>query len=235
MTDRVFTRAESRSISNSLDSTTDMAHPTRTGDVVVFASPPYQYDGATPGTLVALSHFFGQHGYVPDLHDLHANVNMRATLLAGGDSIRRTQVHHLRAIDVAPTMAYLMRIPLPQQAQGEVRLDMLKKNQRATLVSLIGLNDFHGQLDPTTMRMDNLNISVGGAAYLATMFDEEAASLSRRTLLFAAGDNVGASPPNSGLLQDMPTIDVENAWGLHATSYGNHEFDRLDQFWRLAG
>ena len=23
----------------------------------------------------------------------------------------------------------------------------------------------------------------------------------------------------------MPAIDVENAWGLHATSYGNHEFD----------
>ena len=45
------------------------------------------------------------------------------------------------------------------------------------------------------------------------------------TLLLAAGDNVGASPPNSGLLEDMPAIDVENAWGLDATSLGNHEFD----------
>ena len=26
-------------------------------------------------------------------------------------------------------------------------------------------------------------------------------------------------------LQDKPAIDVENAWGLQATSYGNHEFD----------
>ncbi|HYO44752.1 MAG TPA: 5'-nucleotidase C-terminal domain-containing protein, partial [Candidatus Limnocylindrales bacterium] len=26
-------------------------------------------------------------------------------------------------------------------------------------------------------------------------------------------------------LEDMPTIDVENAWGLDATSLGNHEFD----------
>jgi 2',3'-cyclic-nucleotide 2'-phosphodiesterase (5'-nucleotidase family) len=26
-------------------------------------------------------------------------------------------------------------------------------------------------------------------------------------------------------LQDKPAIDVENAWGLDATSYGNHEFD----------
>ena len=30
---------------------------------------------------------------------------------------------------------------------------------------------------------------------------------------------------SSALLQDMPAIDVENAWGLDATSYGNHEFD----------
>jgi 2',3'-cyclic-nucleotide 2'-phosphodiesterase (5'-nucleotidase family) len=57
------------------------------------------------------------------------------------------------------------------------------------------------------------------------MFDEEAASLPGPTLLLAAGDNVGASPPNSALLDDMPAIDVENAWGLDATSFGNHEFD----------
>ena len=57
------------------------------------------------------------------------------------------------------------------------------------------------------------------------MFDEELASLPGHGLLLAAGDNVGASPPNSLLLEDMPAIDVENAWGLDATSYGNHEFD----------
>jgi 2',3'-cyclic-nucleotide 2'-phosphodiesterase (5'-nucleotidase family) len=57
------------------------------------------------------------------------------------------------------------------------------------------------------------------------MFDEEAAQLPGQGFLFAAGDNVGASPANSALLQDLPTIDVENAWGMDATSYGNHEFD----------
>ena len=51
-------------------STADMAHPTRTGDLVVFAYPPYQFDAETPGTLIAPSHFFGQHGYVPDVQDL---------------------------------------------------------------------------------------------------------------------------------------------------------------------
>ena len=90
---------------------------------------------------------------------------------------------------------------------------------------MIGLTDFHGQLDPTHDQIDGRNVAVGGAAQLATMFDEEAAQLPGQTLLLASGDNVGASPPNSALLDDMPAIDVENAWGLDATSYGNHEFD----------
>ena len=66
-----------------------MAHPTRTGDLVVFAYPPYQFDAATPGTLVALSAFFGQHGYVPDVQNLDANINMRATFIAGGEASRK--------------------------------------------------------------------------------------------------------------------------------------------------
>ena len=66
-----------------------MAHPTRTGDLVVFAYPPYQFDAATPGTLVARSAFFGQHGYVPDVQNLAANINMRATFMAGGQNIAK--------------------------------------------------------------------------------------------------------------------------------------------------
>ena len=75
------------------------------------------------------------------------------------------------------------------------------------------------------MTFDGINTPVGGAAFLATMFDEELAALPGPGLILAGGDNVGASPPNSALLEDMPAIDVENAWGLDATSYGNHEFD----------
>jgi 2',3'-cyclic-nucleotide 2'-phosphodiesterase (5'-nucleotidase family) len=226
MIDRVFTKAEARYIPNGPDSTTDMAHPTRTGDLVVFSYPPYQFDAATPGTLVSLSHFFGQHGYVPDIQNLDANINMRAAFIAGGNAVRsRIVVSNLRTIDIAPTIAYVMRIPLPQHSQGVVRLDMLRGGRGRSLVPIIGLNDFHGQLEPTNYSMDDQNISVGGAAQLATMFDEESAQFPSGTLLLAAGDNVGASPANSGLLQDMPAIDIENAWGLDATSYGNHEFD----------
>ncbi|WP_244929011.1 5'-nucleotidase C-terminal domain-containing protein [Nocardioides sp. W7] len=223
--DRIFSKAEARHIPNGPGSTADMAHPTRTGDLVVFAYPPYQFDAETPGTLVAASHFFGQHGYVPDVQDLGANVNMRATFLAGGRGIADRSVG-ARSIDLAPTLAFLLGIPEPQHSQGRVLLDVVDDGGRYTPVSIVGLNDFHGQLDPTTRPYDNgINARVGGAAFLATLFDEELDALPGQGLTLSGGDNVGASPPNSALLQDLPAIDVANAWGLDATAYGNHEFD----------
>ena len=223
--DRVFTKAEARYIPIGEGQTSDMAHPTRTGDLVVFSFPPYQFDAETPGTLVAPSHFFGQHGYVPDVQNLDANINMRATFIAGGARIAKGKVT-ARSVDLAPTLAFILGIPQPQHSQGKVLLDVVQGGNGYKPISLVGLNDFHGQLSPTTAIFDSgISANVGGAAFLATMFDEELANLPGPGLLLAAGDNVGASPPNSGLLEDMPAIDVENLWGLDATSYGNHEFD----------
>ena len=223
--DRTFTKDEARYIPNGPGSTADMAHPTRTGDLVVFSYPPYQFDAATPGTLIAPSAFFGQHGYVPDVQDLANNINMRATFIAGGKGVAKATVS-ARTIDLAPTLAFLLEIPVPQQSQGRVLLEIVKGAPSYKPINILALNDFHGQLSPSTLVYDSgISASVGGAAQLATWFDEEFASLKRQGLLLAAGDNVGASPPNSGLLQDMPTIDAENAWGLDATSLGNHELD----------
>lgn len=226
MIDRVYTKAEARYIPNGNDAYADMAHPTRTGDLVVFAYPPYQFDAETPGTLVALSAFFGQHGYVPDVQNLDASVNMRATFFAGGKAIQPNYVtENIRTIDLAPTIAYILDIPEPQQSQGIVRLDLLRGGEARTLVPLAGFTDYHGQLEPTTATYDGKNTNVGGAAYLATLFDEEFANFSEGGFLFSSGDLVGASPANSGLLQDMPAIDVANAWGVDASTFGNHEFD----------
>ena len=224
MIDRAYTKAEARYIPNGANSTADMANPTRTGDLVVFAYPPYQFDAATPGTLVARSAFFGQHGYVPDVQDLRSNTNMRATFIAGGRGITKGRTV-AASIDLAPTMAYLLGISAPMQSEGRVLLEITKGAPRVKPISIIGLTDFHGQLEQTTRSVDGFNTGVGGASQLASMFDEEAARLPGPALLLASGDNVGASPANSSLLEDMPTIDVENAWGLKATSYGNHEFD----------
>ncbi len=156
-----------------------MSHPTRTGDVVAFSYPPYQFDAATPGTLIARSAFFGQHGYVPDVQDLKSNTNMRATFLAGGSRIEDGVARNVRSIDLAPTVAFLLGVPVPQQSQGVVRRDIIDDGDRYTPISIVGLNDFHGQLEPTTTTIDGRAVDVGGAGQLATLFDEEAARAAR--------------------------------------------------------
>jgi hypothetical protein len=97
-------------------------NPTRSGDVVAVALPPYQFDAATPGSLIAPSGFFGQHGYLPDLVDLGHNVNMHATFVAAGAGIRtlHQQIPDLQAVDLAPTITQLLGIPAPDNTQGHV-------------------------------------------------------------------------------------------------------------------
>ena len=67
-----------------------------------------------------------------------------------------------------------------------MRRDLLDNGDDYKPLSIIGLNDFHGQLDPTTRTYDNGSPPpVGGASQLATMFDEEADRLPGRTLLLS--------------------------------------------------
>ena len=135
---------------------------------------------------------------------------MRATFLAGGEGHRARARSTPRTIDLAPTLAYILGIPEPQQSQGRVLLDVVKGGNDVKPISIVGLNDFHGQLDPTTLAVDGINVAVGGAAPLATMFDEELGRLPGRALLLAGGDNVAPRRRTRRLLQDMPAIDVEN-------------------------
>ncbi|MEO7841314.1 MAG: alkaline phosphatase family protein, partial [Anaerolineales bacterium] len=111
---------------------TDALHPNRSGDVVVVFRPPYQSDAATPGTLVAFSQFFGQHGYLPNLVDLAHNVNMHATFVASGPGIAHTNVPvaGVRAIDLAPTLAFLLNIPGPQNARGRILYNLVPNSSR---------------------------------------------------------------------------------------------------------
>ena len=182
MIDRAFTKAEARYIPNGPGRTADMAHPTRTGDLVVFSYPPYQFDAATPGTLVARSAFFGQHGYVPDVQDLSATTSTcaprsspAATASASGTSRRRThdrpgaddRLHARRARAAAepgrgaPRPAEGRRVT---HAGAAHRPDRLPRPTRPDDVA----------------RSTAVNVTVGGASQLATMFDEEAAQLPGR-------------------------------------------------------
>jgi 5'-nucleotidase len=77
-------------------------------------------------------------------------------------------------------------------------------------VKLLGINDFHGQLSPRTLGPPTALRPVGGAAVLASYLQAAADQAEGAAFIIHAGDHVGASPPNSALLQDEPSIDVLN-------------------------
>ncbi len=221
----VFTKAQMADVEGS-----DSLNPTRTGDVVAVSKVPYQFDGATPGTLVAPSKFFGQHGYLPDDVDLKHNIDMHATFVAGGPDIRHlSAVRGVRAVDLAPTLAVLGHFDPPLQAQGRPLTQLVRGGGRYASGQLLGLNDVHGNItgkgltytDPYT----GVHDAAGGIATLATYL-KKARHQDPNTVTVEAGDMVGASPPESALLRDKPTLDALNKMHIDVGTLGNHEFDR---------
>ncbi|MBM7553448.1 bifunctional metallophosphatase/5'-nucleotidase [Thalassobacillus pellis] len=97
-------------------------------------------------------------------------------------------------------------------------------------VQLLGINDFHGQLDVYRTIGDR---KAGGAEYLAAYLNKYEQT-NKNTLIVHAGDVVGASSPVSSLLQDEPTIEILNEIGFDVGTLGNHEFDEgVDEMLRL--
>jgi 5'-nucleotidase len=102
-------------------------------------------------------------------------------------------------------------------------------------LTLLGINDFHGNLLPNNFRLPNVEepIQAGGIETLATIIKEKKAE-NPNTLFIGAGDLIGASPLVSSLLRDEVTIDAMNRLGLAVSVVGNHEFDRgKDELLRL--
>jgi 2',3'-cyclic-nucleotide 2'-phosphodiesterase (5'-nucleotidase family) len=83
-------------------------------------------------------------------------------------------------------------------------------------ITLLNVNDFHGRIDPT----GDLTTK------WATTIEQQRALDPTGTLLFGAGDLIGASLFTSAVQADQPTIDVMNELCMNASSVGNHEFDR---------
>ena len=110
-------------------------------------------------------------------------------------------------------------------------------------VQLLGINDFHGALSTTGSYYgaDGSKISgAGTAALLAGYFSQaennfqSAHNNEGKSLRVQAGDMVGASPANSGLLQDQPTMRILNQMNFSVGTLGNHEFDEgLGEFNRI--
>jgi 5'-nucleotidase len=109
-------------------------------------------------------------------------------------------------------------------------------------LQLLAINDFHGQL--ASRKWDGRE--VGGAAVLKAYLDRERARFGGETFILEAGDLVGASAPESALLQDEPAIrfldllangycgrDRDPRCDVIAT-LGNHELDEgEDELLRL--
>jgi 2',3'-cyclic-nucleotide 2'-phosphodiesterase (5'-nucleotidase family) len=215
----------------------DSLHPNRSGDLAVILRPPYQSDAGTPNVAIALSHFFGQHGYEPNLVNLANNVNMHAVFVMAGPGVKKNAipVPGLRAIDVAPTLAYLMGVPGPQNARGAI---LMKQTTTPSFkqVTILDISDYHGQLIPLSEASDTLGptFSIGGAAFLKPWFDwyRSPAEAPNGVITIAAGDSIGATPPISAFFGDRPTIELMNAMGFSADGIGNHNFDVSQSYFR---
>jgi 5'-nucleotidase len=99
-------------------------------------------------------------------------------------------------------------------------------------VRIVGLNDFHGNLEPIRRPVvlddgagGKTEIYAGGAAWMASAV-ETLRSQNEHSLVIGAGDLISASPLASSLFLDEPTIGVMNRIRLDFAAVGNHEFDR---------
>jgi predicted AlkP superfamily phosphohydrolase/phosphomutase len=121
-------RGEETAVLETSGGPASMHFPDRTGDVVVFLAPPYQFDAPDPEQVVAPSPLLGQHGYLPDTRDARLNVEMRSPLVLSGPGVRSgARLRGARAIDLAPTVAHLLGLDPPRDAEGTVLQGALEK------------------------------------------------------------------------------------------------------------
>ena len=125
-----------------------------------------------------------------------------------------------------------------------------EEKAQTTEVQILGLNDFHGNLEPPTGSGGRIGFLTGpttpptlcvaptcylagGVEYLATHVRNLRAT-NPNTLFVSAGDLIGATPLISALFHDEPTIEAFNLMGLDYNGVGNHEFDEgVDELLRM--
>jgi 5'-nucleotidase len=97
-------------------------------------------------------------------------------------------------------------------------------------VQILGLNDFHGNIQPSGpvvfTAADGAKLSTplqGGAANLAAVLQK---ARTPHSITVAAGDLIGATPLESAYFLDEPTITALSMAGLELAAVGNHEFDK---------
>ncbi|WP_433744908.1 5'-nucleotidase C-terminal domain-containing protein [Falsibacillus pallidus] len=94
-------------------------------------------------------------------------------------------------------------------------------------VQLLGVNDFHGNIDSkftADIDGDGTEETVGGAAYLAANMAKKAQE-NPNTLYVNAGDMFGATPLISSAFHDEPVVEIMEKMGYDVGTLGNHELD----------
>ncbi|WP_270313139.1 5'-nucleotidase C-terminal domain-containing protein [Vagococcus fluvialis] len=127
---------------------------------------------------------------------------------------------------------------IDESSKSEIKKEV--KESKKIPVQILGINDFHGALSSTgTASIESRFSKVGKSFYLASEFNAAKAKFMAdnpdgESIRVQAGDLVGASPSNSSLLQDEPTIKAMNRMNIEYGILGNHEFDEgLDEFDRI--
>jgi 5'-nucleotidase len=95
------------------------------------------------------------------------------------------------------------------------------KPPRTVDLQVLGVNDLHGNLEPTQVS----GKPAGGVAWLASYLRQAEAQDPKGTIVAHAGDTVGASPLISSWFHDEPTIEATNLMKFDVGTLGNHEFD----------
>jgi 5'-nucleotidase len=97
-------------------------------------------------------------------------------------------------------------------------------------VRVIAFNDFHGNIDGANLTLSSpidgipAGTRAGGVDYMAGLVKQLKAGVPN-SVVVSAGDLIGASPLNSALFHDEPSIETMNRLGLEFNAVGNHEFD----------
>jgi 5'-nucleotidase len=152
-----------------------------------------------------------------------------------------------RILAILTALTLLLATAAPGVAVGP-------KSQKPVEIQILGLNDFHGQLEPvvaTTSSGGRIGaaqgsgssttcnppscIPAGGVEYLATHVRALRDTNPDNTAFVSAGDLIGATPLLSALFHDEPSIEAFNMMGLDYNGVGNHEFDEgIDELLRVA-
>jgi 2',3'-cyclic-nucleotide 2'-phosphodiesterase (5'-nucleotidase family) len=172
---------------------------------------------------------------MPDLVDLAHNINMHSVFVAAGPGIRKQDpVAGVRAIDLAPTLAFLLGIPGPQNARGRIMYNLTKGAGTYKEITVLDISDYHGQLVPLSEAADSVGptFAIGGSAFLKPWFDWYRAEAPNGSLTVAGGDSTGATPPISAFFGDTPTIHLMNLMGIQLDGLGNHNFDKGSAYLR---